>query len=127
MCPTLDPVKALRFILLALALLLQGGEAFALDVAEPPTSCCCEDRCPCPMPTPAPRAPQTPTALQVAAVQAPEQAAPARAPREEPQAWAGLGFPAESALRARAARPLPTSPDPPGGRPRLLQTSLLRI
>jgi hypothetical protein len=120
-------MKALRFILLALALLLQGGEAVALQPSEPPASCCCEDRCPCPMPPQAPRTPQAPTALQVTAAQAPAQAAPARAPRVEPRPWAGRGLPSEPAPAQLEPRPSPTDPDPPGGRQRLLQTSLLRI
>lgn len=120
-------MKALRFILLALALLVQGGGAWALEATEPPASCCCEDRCPCPMPPPAPRAPQAPTALQVTAAQAPEQAAPARAPRVEPRPWAGLGLPTELGSASCGPRPSPSDPDPPGGRQRLLQTALLRI
>lgn len=123
-------MKVLRFVFLALALLLQGGEAFASDPAQPPASCCCEDRCPCPMPPQAPRAPQAPTApaaLQAVQAQALELAAPAAAPRPKAHPWSGLPVsqgPQASADRSVAVRP---EPDPPGGRERLLQTSLLRI
>jgi len=120
-------MKALRFILLALALLLQGGGAFAQEVTEPPASCCCEDRCPCPMPPQAPRAPQAPTALQVTAAPAAEQAALAQAPEVEPRAWAGLVLFREFSAQESQGQPSTSDPDPPGGRQRLLQTALLRI
>ncbi len=120
-------MKALRFLLLALALLLQGGGAWGLEAAEPPASCCCEDRCPCPMPPPAPRAPQAPTALQVTVAQAPEQAAPAQAPRREVKAWEGLPLDVPTSEARPGLRAIRPDPAPPGGRQRLLQTALLRI
>lgn len=123
-------MTVLRFVFLALALLLQGGEAFASDPAQPPANCCCEDRCPCPMPPASPRAPQAPTApaaLQAVQAQAPEQAAPARAPRAEARPWSGL--PVSQAPQAPTDRPVAVrpEPDPPGGRDHLRLTSLLRI
>ncbi|HJV22400.1 MAG TPA: hypothetical protein VJ570_06875 [Holophagaceae bacterium] len=120
-------MKALRFILLALALLVQGGGAFVLEATEPPASCCCEDRCPCPMPPPTPRAPQAPTALQAPLAQAPAQAVPARAPRVEPRPWAGLPE-SRDAFREPSLAPAPRpEPDPPGGRDLLSRNATLRI
>jgi hypothetical protein len=120
-------MKALRFLLLALALLLQGGGAWELEAAEPPASCCCEDRCPCPMPPQAPRAPQAPTALQVTAAPAAEQATPAQAPRMEARAWDGLPLDVPTPEARPGLREIRPDPAPPGGRQHLLQTALLRI
>ncbi len=119
-------MKALRFVLLALALLLQGGDAFAADPVKVPSSCCCEDSCPCPMPPPTvPRAPQAPTA-QAPVAQAPAQAAPAQAPRVEPRPWAGLVLEVAFAEAGRVPDLLP-EPEPPGGRAWLAKLATLRI
>ncbi|MBI3132197.1 MAG: hypothetical protein HYZ13_12820 [Acidobacteria bacterium] len=124
---TLEPVKALRFIFLAMALLLQGSGAVAMEPFQEPAGCCCEDRCPCPMPPPsAPRAPEAPSASQTPVTQAPEQAAPARAPRIEPRAWSGLSLDVTSSEVVPTAAVRPEA-DPPGGRQWLSRISTLRI
>lgn len=77
-------------------------------------------------PSRAPRAPEAPSALQAPAAQAPEQAAPARAPRIEPRAWSGLSLEVTASAGDVTLAVCP-EPDPPGGRQWLSRISTLRI